>query len=125
MTESHPEYQVNRRLYIARGNSDYYELTVDHGYADVTFEKSTRWLGVANIIVEPEFRRQGRAKAMLGHVAMMADELDAKLIFAAIISRESIDAFVSVFGKSAVDIECMGDYDNSYSASATLMLARS
>ena len=117
------DYQVERVLKVKQGSVEYYELQVDHGYADVTFETSVGWFGIANLYVEPKFRKGGRAKALLGHAALMAEEFNASLVYASIISRESIDAFVAVFGEEAVSIEKQGQYNGLGEASAFLRVS--
>lgn len=118
------ELEVQRIPQGHTGNTEWFELKVDHGYADVSFETITSWMGIANIFVEAEFRRQGRAKALLGHVALMAEEFDAKLIYASIVSRESIDAFVAVFGEDNVSVDRLGSYGSIGGAQAFLRVMR-
>lgn len=92
------------------GFEEYYEVSAEHGYADVTFDSRTHWLGIANIFVEPEFRKNGFGKAILNQCVELADDLQAKCIYAAIISRESLSAFRSVFGEDALTIGREGTF---------------
>lgn len=97
-----------------RGSSfgaDLYEIISPYGYVDATFRTPPGWLGIANIFVQPEYRQRGHGQELLHHTLNLARELGAKSIFAALISRESVEAFSRVFGDDSISIRALGDYE--------------
>jgi GNAT superfamily N-acetyltransferase len=108
---------------FGQGERRFFEFRTDFGYADVIY--SAGWLGVSGIEVEDGHRRQGIGKALLSSVREKSEELRAKVIYASIISRESIVIFQRVFGEENILVSQLGtfapdDEPESYNASALL-----
>ncbi len=87
-----------------------YDLTYPHGLLQASYDQTPRWFCIANIDVEEDFRRQGIGKLLLRRSVSLAEEVGAQLIYAAIVSRESLDMMTSVFGEEAVKIRQVGSY---------------
>lgn len=122
MVENNPDVKVRVR---ETGNMRFFELSTEHGYLDATLHAITGWFGIAGISVEVDYRGRGIAKTLLRQALYVAETQDARLIYAAAISRESIDAMRSVFGDEAVQIDEIGTYTppgepDRYDASAYL-----
>ena len=105
-------------------HSRLFELTADHGFANVTLNRQG-WLGIANVDVERGYRRRGIGKALLAETVNLANELDARYIYADIVSRESILAFKQIFGEESVNVKDLDSFTQEgeadrYNASAKL-----
>lgn len=99
----------------------------EHGTLDVTFDRRTGWFGIANITVDKEHRREGIARSLIEQARQDALAEGARVIYAAIISRECILLMQDVFGPDAVTIDEFGtlsptDGPDRYDANATLMV---
>ncbi len=116
-------YTIETILQRHQGSCDYYELKADHGYTDLVHNLTVGWLGVANVYVEPRYRRRGLGKVMLHQTLELAHNLDVKLLYGALISRESIHIFTSVFGPEAVEIHQLGDFSEPGAESGSLSRA--
>lgn len=79
---------------------------------EVIFDPNTRWFGIANFDVEKEHRRRGIGKTLLREALNFANDLDARLIHAAIISREYLDAMTQVFGEETINVAELGGYED-------------
>lgn len=122
MAENNPDIKVRARQ---TGNMRFFELSTEHGSLDATLHAITGWFGIANVVVDVDYRGRGIAKSLLRQALSVAEAHDARLIYASVISRESIDAMRSVFGDEAVQVDEMGTYTPSdepdrYDASACL-----
>ena len=107
------------------GTNVLYTFTTEHGFLDASHQPTVGWFGIANVDVEPPFRRRGIGKALISCAFERA--LDAKMIYAAILSRECLDAMASVFGQEAVSIQELGSYTpadqpDNYNTHASLFL---
>jgi GNAT superfamily N-acetyltransferase len=103
------------------GNRMVYEFETTHGMLDSVLDPAIGWLGIANIDVERGHRRQGIGKALLRAALEFAQEQDVRYVHAAIISRECLDAMVSVFGEDALQIKNTGSYEEEGSADSISM----
>lgn len=124
MAENNPDIIVRTR---EAGNTRFFELLTDHGSLDATLHSITRWFGISGIQVDVDYRGRGIAKTLLRQALYIAETQDARLIYAAVVSRESIDAMRSVFGDGAVQVDEIGTYTpygepDRYDASAHLSL---
>ena len=80
------------------------------GEADSIFRSDIRLFTITNIDVLPEHRRQGIGKVILENMKAHARELGAVTIMSAILSRECLDAMVSVFGDEYINVAEEGTY---------------
>lgn len=65
---------------------------------------------IADIWVKPSMRENGIGKELVRMAQTEALRLGISKIVASIISRESLDVMISVFGENAVNIEQLGNY---------------
>ena len=93
-----------------RPSIDLYEMRCDNGELDATYDSEIRWFNIANLDVGLRHRRNGIGKLLLRESLVLAEELDAKLIYAIIISRECLDAMRSVFGDKWISVHNEGSY---------------
>jgi GNAT superfamily N-acetyltransferase len=87
-----------------------YTFTTDHGMLDGTFSPEARDFCIANVDVDSSSRRQGIAKALVSSAIEEAKDIGALIIYAGLISRESIDLMTSVFGSDVVQVRNEGTY---------------
>jgi GNAT superfamily N-acetyltransferase len=105
------EIEITRTMEHISANQRLYFYACKQGSLDATYNQINRWFGIANIDVDVEFRRQGIGKLLLRSALATAQEVDARFIHAAIISRECLDAMESVFGLDALVIQERGMYE--------------
>jgi len=101
------EIQVSRH---SSGHQEIYALETEHGLCDISIDTGRNMMGIVNLGVERDYRRQGIARALLCKALDMALELDVKYVYGAIMSREAIEVFKSVFGEEAVSVTREGHY---------------
>lgn len=89
--------------------ADIYRITTEAGAIDAVHHPSEMRYTIANFDVYLQ-RRRGIGKELLRASRNHAKTLGAKVIFAAIISRECLDAMKAVFGEDAVHVSELGDY---------------
>jgi hypothetical protein len=88
-----------------------YELDCEHGHLDASFDPFIKWVCISNLDVDTDFRRQGIGKMLLRESITLSQELNANLIYAAIISRECLDAMRAVFGTEHISVVNEGEYE--------------
>lgn len=93
------------------GSRIFLDIATPYGETNSIVVPSESRMTIACFDVRREFRCQGIGKALLRKTRDEALRRDVHLIIASIISRECIDAMVSVFGPEAVHIAPMGTYD--------------
>jgi GNAT superfamily N-acetyltransferase len=108
-----------------RHNTTILSFQTEHGTLDATYDATLRWFCIANLDVDPKFRGEGRAKFLLSTALNEAERQGAKIMYAAILSRECIRAMIGIFGSDAVIIEKLGTFtpdkeSNRYDAAAIL-----
>lgn len=96
------------------GNDFVYEFNCGVGYLNATFNQISGWFGISLIDVERAERRQGIAKLLLRKSLEVATEINARFIYAGIISRECLDAMEAVFGADALIVKDRGTYTAPY-----------
>ena len=89
--------------------SKFFDLVTEHGRADLTLN-TAGWLWVSNIDVDVNHRRKGIGKSLLEKTREIAIEQQARVICAALISRESIVLFGNVFGEENLTIHKLGEF---------------
>ena len=104
-----------------------YDFEAGHGVLDAIYQPEVGWFCISNIEVEPQYRRQGLGKLLLRAAFTEAERLRARLIYAAITSRECSDAMSEVFGETAIKVSREGTYtpngsSDRYDAQAMLWL---
>lgn len=87
-----------------------YAFTAEHGILDATFRPNPGDFCIANVDVDLEHRHRGIGKALVCSALEEAQRLDARSVYAALISRESIALMTSVFGEEAVTIGHLGTF---------------
>ena len=90
-------------------NSDIYRISTELGGIDAVYHPKELRYTIANIDVYSH-RRRGVGKELLRVSQSHARELGARVIFAAIISRECLDAMTSVFGEEFIYTSQVGTY---------------
>jgi GNAT superfamily N-acetyltransferase len=103
------EYEIHVNSHLS-GYQEIYALETEHGLCDVSVDTGRNMMGIVNLGVERDYRRQGIARALLHKALDMAVEMDIKYIYGAIMSREAIEAFRGVFGEEAVSVTREGRY---------------
>ena len=88
-----------------------FEISLPHGILVASYYPDIGKMLIASVDVDKNFRRRGIGKQLLELAKIQAAELGAPAIIAAITSRESVDAMISVFGEAAVTINSIGKYD--------------
>mgnify|MGYP000617873297 CR=1 FL=1 len=87
-------------------------ITCDHGRLRMYYNPERRHFLINSVVVEPKFRREGRATALLEYSIEYAKELGARTIGAVIVTREILDGMSKVFGEEAITIEQLGIYEH-------------
>jgi len=113
---SNMDLRISTEVETSSSGQIVYLLKADHGSLEATFRPEVGWFGIANLDVDKSHRRQGIGKALLRYAFSEAEELDARLIHAAILSRECLDAMRTVFGEEAIIADEEGTYtaDNEF-----------
>ena len=93
--------------------SKFFELVTEHGSADLTLN-TAGWLWVSNIDVDVYHRRSGIGRRLLEKTLEIAIEQQARVIGAALISRESIVLFGNVFGEENLSIQRLGEFTDEH-----------
>ncbi len=107
---SEPPVVSVKKTVLPRDELTIFDLKTDAGCLQATLDPASRWFGIANVDVEPLYRRHGIGKVLLRKALEVAQDNDAPLIYAAITSREAIDAFRTVFGHKAIGVSIEGSY---------------
>lgn len=91
-------------------DADLYSIKTEGGNIDATYRNTEQLYTIANFDVHHDHRRRGVGKELLRASQAHARELGAHVLFAAIISRECLDAMITVFGEESVRVGQIGTY---------------
>lgn len=119
---AHISYETTRQE--RSDGSTIYTLSADHGELVGISRHDSGWFCIANLDVDEGYRRQGIGKALLRGCLEIAVEDQAQLVYAAIVSRECLDAMVGVFGADNVSVTATGEYEGSAEHSPTSAFLR-
>lgn len=86
------------------------EILHEHGSLVYSFDAQSGWMNLCMLSVDKDFRRAGIGTNILKYSKELAADLGAKVMIAAITSREAYDAVVGVFGEEPVTVTSLGDY---------------
>jgi hypothetical protein len=98
-----------RRIDEKRYN--YTEFQHEGGYVTLTYGALPFFLLLDKLYVPPDRRRSGVGSFLIAQSVPLATELGTDRIISAITSREAYAAMVKVFGDTAIDVTCLGDFD--------------
>lgn len=110
MTQADKSHEVIITHNSSHDGDDIYCITTESGAIDAVYHTADRRYAIANFDVVANARRRGIGKELLRASKQHACELGARIIFAAIISRECLDAMQTVFGEENVYVGELGDY---------------
>jgi GNAT superfamily N-acetyltransferase len=105
-----PHESISSSVVALPNGHKLYDFEAEHGVLDAIYQPEVGWFCISNIDVEPQYRRQGLGKLLLRAAFTEAERLRARLIYAAITSRECLDAMSEVFGKAAIKVSHEGTY---------------
>ncbi|HSX24045.1 MAG TPA: GNAT family N-acetyltransferase [Candidatus Saccharimonadales bacterium] len=107
-----PDIETETRHAGSFGRADMYLIKAGHSYADITYRPETSWFSIAHVHVDPDARGKGVSEVLLRQSVVLAESLDASTIYGVLVSREMIDACVTVFGEDAVQVDRPGNYSS-------------
>lgn len=93
--------------------SKFFYLVTEHGSADLTLN-TAGWLWVSNIDVDVNHRRNGIGRSLLEKTREIAVEQQARVICAALISRESVVLFGNFFGEENLSVFKLGEFTDEH-----------
>ena len=98
------------------------EWTVSGGYLNAVHDATAASFCIANVDVEPNKRRNGIAQTLIRTALEEATARDVQLVYAALISRESYEAFSRVFPQESISVTAVGDFEPNPIASTSAVL---
>ena len=110
MSEFESDLEIAITLNAHINEATLYTISTDGGNIDAAYREIGELYTIANFDVLSDRRRRGVGKELLRASQAHARELGAKVIFAAIISRECLDAMNTVFGEESIRVSILGTY---------------
>lgn len=82
----------------------------EHGTMLVSYDVGRRTLDLVDLNVEHLYRRQNIGKELLSYGRYVAEQVGARAVIAAIVSREAYEAARTVFGDESLHVDKLSNF---------------